>query len=187
MKSVFKSLIVSAMLLSSFGLFAQNKYFSRSGHVSFNSGSSLEKIEGNNHKAASVLDAATGQVEFTILIKAFEFDRALMEDHFNENYMESEKFPKASFKGMIVNNKEISYLKNGKYTAETKGDLTIHGVTKPVTVNADIEVRDNKIIAKAAFEITIEDFKIEIPSLVKDKIEKQAKIVIDITYEPLGK
>lgn len=183
-KNIF---LVTALLFNSLNLLAQEKYFTRNGNVTFNSGTSLEKIEGINHKAASVLDAATGRLEFTILMKAFEFDRALMEDHFHENYMESEKFPKAAFKGSIVNNTDISYSKNGTYTVKVSGDLTIHGVTKPITTTASIEVKDKKIIAKSSFQIAIEDFKIEIPSLVKDKIDKQAKIVVDLIYEPMNK
>lgn len=187
MKIVKNIFLVTALLLNSPGIFAQGKYFTRNGNITFNSGTSLEKIEGINHKAASVLDGATGQLEFTVLIKAFEFDRALMEDHFHENYMDTEKFPKAGFKGNIINNKDINYSKNGTYSAQVKGDLTIHGVTKPVTTNASLEVKDGKILAKSNFEITIEDYNIIIPALVKDKLDKQAKIVVDITYEPLNK
>lgn len=187
MKSKRNSLFLIVLLFGSLNLSAQGKYFTRNGNVTFNSGTPLEKIEGINHKAASVMDAATGQLEFTVLVKAFEFDRALMEDHFNENYMESEKFPKASFKGTIINNKEIDYSKSGKHTAQVKGDLTIHGVTRPVSVTAALEIKDKKIAAKSAFEITIQDYNIEIPSLVKDKIDKQAKIAVDLTYEPLNK
>ncbi len=163
------------------------KYFTRSGNVSFNCGTSLEKIEGVNHKAASVLDASTGQLEFTVLIKAFIFDRALMEDHFNENYMESDKYPKAVFKGSIQNNSTVDYSKKGTYHVVVSGDLTIHGVTKPIRTEADLTVMDKNIAAKGGFNVNLSDFNIEIPSLVKDKIDKEAKIVIDILYEPLNK
>jgi hypothetical protein len=163
------------------------KYFTRSGNVSFNCGTSLEKIEGINHKAASVLDASTGQLEFTVLIKAFMFDRALMGDHFNENYMESDKFPKAVFKGTIQNNSTVDYTKNGTYKVVVSGDLTIHGVTKPLRTEAELIVKDNKINAKAGFNVTLSDYNIEIPSLVKDKIDKQAKVIVDLLYEPLSK
>ena len=184
MKTALLALILT---VSAPSLQAQGRYFTRNGNVTFNSGTALEKIEGVNHKAASVLDAGSGQIEMNVLIKAFEFDRALMEDHFNENYMESEKYPKATFKGTIVNNKDITYGKNGPVTFQVKGDITIHGVTKPISVNATGEIKDNKIAVKSSFEVTLADFNIEIPGLVKDKIDKQAKIVMDVLYEPLVK
>jgi polyisoprenoid-binding protein YceI len=187
MKQINYWLLCGIILLNTHSASAQNKYLSRNGNIVFNSGTSLETIEGTNHKAASVLDAATGQLEFSVLVKAFEFERALMEDHFNENYMESDKFPKASFKGAIINNKEINYSQNGNYTAQVKGDLTIHGITRPVLLSANIVMKDQKIIAKSSFEILIQDFGIDIPSLVKDKIDKHAKIIVDIIYESLNK
>jgi polyisoprenoid-binding protein YceI len=186
MSHLFLVYLTAATLFMSAGPQA-GKYFTRNGNVSFNCGTSLEKIEGINHKAASVLDASTGQLEFTVLIKAFTFDRALMEDHFNENYMESDKFPKAIFKGSIQNNNTIDYTKNGSYKVVVTGDLTIHGVTKPVRTEAELTVKDNNISAKAAFNVILADYNIEIPSLVKDKIDKQAKVVVDILYEPLNK
>jgi len=186
-KIIKKWLLIPILLLSIISAHGQGKYFTRSGNVTFNAGTSLEKIEAINRKAASVLDATGGQLEFTVLIKAFEFERALMQDHFNENYMESDKFPKASFKGNIVNNSDVNYAKNGSYPVQIKGDLTIHGVTKPVTVKGGIEVKDGKINASSAFEITITDYNISIPGVVKDKIDKQASIQVDLVYEPLNK
>lgn len=186
--NTMKSMMMFLMLMAvNYSIHAQGKYFTRNGNVTFNSGTTLEKIEGINHKAATVLDAATGQVEFTVLIKAFEFERALMQDHFNENYMESDKFPKASFKGTIQNNNDIPYATGGTFKTQVKGDITVHGVTKPLTVNATGEVKDNKLVVKSNFEITLEDYKIDIPSLVKDKVDKQAKIEVDLVLDPLAK
>ncbi len=189
MKTKFvKYAMAAACLLMSFAnVQAQTKLFTRNGNVTFNAGTSLETIEAVNRKAASVLDPATGQMEFTVLIKAFEFERALMQDHFNENYMESDKYPKASFKGSIVNNKDVDYTKDGTYPVEVKGDLTIHNVTKPVDVKGTVTVKDKKVNAKSGFEVTIADYGITIPGVVKDKIDKQAKISTDIAYEPLNK
>jgi hypothetical protein len=186
-KKIIKTwLIIPALLAGMAMANAQGKYFTRNGNVSFSAGTSLENIDAINRKAASVIDAATGQLEFTVLIKAFEFERALMQDHFNENYMESDKFPKASFKGSIVNNNEVGYTKNGSYPVQLKGDLTIHGVTKPVTLKGNIEVKDQKLNATSAFDVTIADYNITIPGLVSDKIDKQAKVKVDLVYEPLN-
>lgn len=175
-----------AALLLSFCANAQ-KYMTRNGNINFNAGTSLETIEAKNHKAASVIDASTGALEISVLIKAFEFERALMQDHFNENYMESDKLPKASFKGKIVNNKDVAYDKDGSYPVEIAGDLTIHGVTKPVTTKGTMTIKDKKIHGSTAFDITIEDYNISIPGVVKDKINKQAKITAELDYEPLNK
>lgn len=187
MKLMKAWLPIAALFLNAVAADAQNKLFTRSGNVTFNAGTSLETIEAINRKAASVLDPATGQLEFTVLVKAFEFERALMQDHFNENYMESDKFPKASFKGGVVNNSEVNYTKDGTYPVQVKGDLTIHGVTKPIDVKGTVTVKEKKANAKADFNITIADYNITIPGVVKDKIDKEAKINVDLAYEPLNK
>src|SRR3982750_2211619 len=96
-------IIISSLLLAmiSIAAFSQNRYFTKTGKVSFFSKASLENIEAHNKNAVSVFDRTTGQVEVSILMKAFEFEKALMEEHFNENYVESDKFPKSVFKGKI--------------------------------------------------------------------------------------
>lgn len=120
-------LFIISFLLLSVAAFSQ-KYFTKNGTVSFQAGTALEDIDATNKSAASVLDAATGQIEFAVLIKGFEFRRALMQEHFNENYMESNKYPKAVFKGKITNLQSISFQKPGSYPAAVSGVLEIHGV-----------------------------------------------------------
>jgi YceI-like domain. len=94
---------------------AQDKYFTKSGKISFYSKSSLENIEAHNKSVTCVLDTKTGNLQFAILMKGFEFEKALMQEHFNENYVESHKFPKADFKGQVTNNAMINYAKDGSY------------------------------------------------------------------------
>lgn len=163
------------------------KYFTRTGHVNFFSSTPMEDIKADNHKATSIMDAATGDIEFSMLIMAFEFDKALMQEHFNENYMESEKFPKATFKGKITNMDKIDLTKDGTYPATVSGKMTIHGVTKDAAANGTFTVKDGKIVASSAFNIKPEDYNIAIPSVVKEKIAKEIKVTVDSTYEPYKK
>jgi hypothetical protein len=164
---------------------ASDKYFTREGKVSFNSDAPLEKIEANNSKASSVLDIATGQMEFSVLMKAFEFEKALMQEHFNENYVESTKFPKSIFKGKVDNISDVKFDKDGSYPVKVSGNLTLHGVTKPVTTNGTIEVKNGKIAAVSAFSILLKDYNIEIPKLVEGKVANEVKIKVNVSYEPL--
>jgi hypothetical protein len=181
------TLIIS--LVISISAFGQSKYYTRNGKIIFDatSKSSPEKIEAVNDKATSMLDASTGQLEFAVLMKAFMFEKALMEEHFNENYVESDKFPKAIFKGVIKNIGEVTLAKDGSYTTKIEGKLTIHGITKDVETTGTITVKGNSITGKSEFKILLADYGIEIPSLVKDKVGKEASITVNVNYEPLKK
>jgi polyisoprenoid-binding protein YceI len=159
------------------------KYFTKTGHVSFYSDTPLEKIEAQNKSSNCVLDLATGKLEFAVLIKGFQFEKALMQEHFNENYLESNKFPKATFKGQIDNYNKIDVTKNGKSTVKVSGDLTLHGVTKKLNTDAVVEVKSGKIDADATFNILVADYNISIPSLVKDQIAKSVKVKVDATLD----
>ena len=160
---------------------AQPKYFTKSGKISFYSKSSLENIEAINNKVTSVWDVATGQIEFAVLMKGFEFEKALMQEHFNENYVESDKYPKAIFKGVIENSKAISLNNDNIFTTKVSGTLTLHGVTNPVNTSAVITVKSVVIAASCTFSIALADYKISIPSLVEDKINKKITITVTIS------
>lgn len=163
------------------------KYYTREGKVSFFSEAPLEKIEAFNSKATSVIDVSTGKIEFAILIKAFQFEKSLMQEHFNENYMESDKYPKATFKGDITNIGTIDLTKDGQYEVKVKGDLTIHGVTKTIEIPGKILVKDGQITATSSFEVVVADYKIEIPAIVRDNIARTVRIDIAVNYEALNK
>ncbi|MCX6290995.1 MAG: YceI family protein [Bacteroidetes bacterium] len=180
-------LSLSVVCLTVFSAIGQSKYFTRNGKVVFDATTSTspEKISGKNEKATSVLDASNGQMEFAILMKAFMFEKALMEEHFNENYVESDKFPKASFKGSIKNMSEINLSKDGSYAAKVSGKLTVHGVTKDVETNGSIVVKGGVVNAKSEFKILLSAYNVEIPSLVADKVAKEATITVDVNFEPL--
>ena len=179
-----RSKILILLMLSIFQYVAAQKCISKTGHIWFYSHTPMEEIEADNHQVASILDVSTGDIVFSMLVKAFEFKRALMQEHFNENYMESDKIPKAGFKGKITNLSKIDFKKDGTYPAEVSGDLSIHGVTKPVTTKGTIEIKGGNITAKAKFVVSPKDYDIKIPSLVEDKIAKTVEINIDTPYNP---
>jgi len=174
--------IIMIALMVMFQLTQAQKLISKNGHVWFYSQTPMENIEGHNHQVVSILDPSTGDMQFSLLVKAFEFKVALMQEHFNENYMESDKFPKASFKGKITNPDKINFKKDGVYQAEVLGDLTIHNVTRPVTARGSIEVRGTSVIARSKFVVTPHDYAIVIPSLVEEKIAKEIEVNVEATY-----
>ena len=155
---------------------AQEKIYStKSGSITFFSNTPLEKIEGINNQVTSKLSNKSGQMAFLLLVKGFKFDNALMQEHFNENYMESSKFPKADFKGTISNIASVNFGKDGNYAVDIAGDLTIHGIKKPMTAKGNIEVKAGKVIAKSVFKLMIKDFGIK-GKYIGDKIANELEI-----------
>lgn len=137
---------------------------------------SPEKIEAKHNSGTLVLDVASGKVEAAVLLQGFLFEKALMQEHFNENYVESGKYPKATFKGNLEDHTKFNINADGVYKMKVKGDFTMHGVTKPVTVDVKISVVKGVATAAADFSLTFADYGIKIPSLVGDKVAKVAKI-----------
>ena len=166
---------------------AQDKQFTKTGKIDFDATApkSPENIDGINKSVICVLDTKSGNIQFAVMMKGFEFDRALMQEHFNENYVESSKFPKAEFKGAISNNNMVNYSKDGTYPVKVKGKLSMHGETKDVEAEGKITVVSGKVSAVADFNVPLEDYKISIPQLVADKVAKSAKIKVDCALEPL--
>ncbi|HET9058162.1 MAG TPA: YceI family protein [Chitinophagaceae bacterium] len=182
-------LILPVLLIASIIAAGQDKYFTKTGKIFFKctQTSSIEKIEAVNNSATCVLDTKTGNMQFAVLMKGFEFERALMEEHFNENYVESVKFPRSEFRGQVINNNEINYSKDGSYSIKVKGTLTIHGVTKDVETDGILQVKQGKLFTNAIFNIKLSDYKISIPSVVSDKISNTVNISVDCTLESLNK
>ena len=180
-----QSILLFLIFVLSIGVADAQKYFNRSGKVSFFSDAPLEEIEAKNTSATSVLDTQSGRVEFAILIKAFQFKKALMQEHFNENYMESSKYPKATFKGQIINANEINFSKDGEYPAKVKGTLTIRGKSQETETDGTISVQAGQISATSSFEVAIADYDISVPSVVRDNIADIVRIDVNVNYEPL--
>lgn len=161
------------------------KYFTRDGKISFHSDAPLEKIEAHNSKVSSVLDMSSGDIEFAVLIKSFRFEKALMEEHFNENYLESSKYPKATFKGKVANIGTVDISATGEHTVTVKGEMTIHGVTKPLETTGKLKTGDGSVRASSVFEITVADYNIEIPKVVRENIARVVQVHVEIHYKPL--
>jgi hypothetical protein len=154
------------------------RYYTKVGRVSFLSAASIEKIEATNSNALVVLDASSGNVECSVLIKGFQFAKALMQEHFNENYMESHEYPKGIFKGTITNMQQINLAKDGIYTANLRGALTLHGVTRPLSATGRISVKGGKIAASTAFEVMVSDYNIKIPKVVRENIAEKIMVTV---------
>ena len=152
-------------------------YSTKSSSITFFSSTPLERIEAVNSQATAKLSDKSGQMAFLLLIKGFKFDNALMQEHFNENYMESTKFPKADFKGLISNITAVNFAKDGNYAVDVAGDLTIHGVKKPVTAKGNIEVKSGKVTAKSVFKIKVKDFGIT-GKYIGEKIANEVEVTV---------
>ena len=179
MKKLF---FLSVFTFSVFASINAQRFYSKDAHVFFSATASAspEKIEAGNTKAVCVIDDNTGAVEMAVLVKNFHFERALMEEHFNENYIESDKFPKATFTGVVTDIKNIDLHKDGNYTVNVIGKLMLHGITKDVKTSALINVLNGALSnAKTSFNIKLSDFGINIPGAVRDKVASDAKIDVN--------
>ncbi|WP_164974183.1 YceI family protein [Filimonas effusa] len=150
-------------------------YLTRNGQVSFYSKTPMEDIKAVNKQVYAAIDLSTKTVAFTLLLKAFLFDKQLMQDHFNENYVESDKYPKASFTGSFKENIPAT---PGKYPVEIQGQLTLHGVSQPVKIPATLEIMPKGLSSTAIFTVRPSDYNIKIPSLVKEKIASQITVEV---------
>jgi hypothetical protein len=177
-----KRLILSVIILSLVTSANAQKFMTKNGYIGFFSHTPMEDIKGDNNQVAGVLDISNGDMVFQVLIKSFHFDRALMEEHFNENYMESEKFPKATFKGKITNLSSVNFTKNGTYDVTVEGDLTIRDATNKINTKGTIEVITGGINANSKFLINPEDYKINIPGVVREKIAKNLEVTVTMKY-----
>lgn len=182
-----KIIIISLLSIISLTQIQAQRYFSKSANVSFYSEAPLEKIEAVNSKGTCVIDFGNGQMEFAVLIKAFQFEKALMQEHFNENYMESGKYPKSTFKGSIADVQSVNLKKDGTYPVQVSGKLEIHGVTKDIQVPATIMVKNGSVSAESSFSVAVADYGIEIPSVVRENIAKIVDISLKADLEPLNK
>jgi hypothetical protein len=175
---------IISIILSFFTLntsIAQEKYYTKSGVIRFESKAPLEDIEAINRSVVCVYDKSSNAIQFSMNIRGFEFKKALMQEHFNENYMESDRFPKAEFKGVIIGDVKGF----GTFDVKAKGNLLIHGVTKEVEVPGKLNITEDKVQLNAEFTIAVADYKIIIPALVRDKIAKTVKVSVNASLIPL--
>ena len=182
---MLKKLFILIFLAASIGASGQGKFIAKNAYISFYSSTPLEDILGESNEAVTILNAETGEIGFQALMTTFHFKRALMEEHFNENYMESAKFPKARFNGKIEGfNKEM--LNAPVANIKVTGPLNVHGVEKTITVTGTLGIENGKLVGTSKFKVTPEDYGIVIPSLVRDKIGKEMEITVKAAYLPFG-
>lgn len=161
---------------------AQKVFATKTGQIFFNATGGAVAIAAVNNQVDSKFVDATGQIIFGVLVKGFKFENQLMEDHFNENYMESTQFPKADFKGYIKNIKEVNFTKDGTYPISIEGNLTIHGTAQKVSTNGNIQVAEGKPTITGEFSIKIKDYGIK-GLYIGEKIANEAKIKVNCKYQ----
>ena len=164
------------VLLITANLATAQLYTTRNGFIGFYSKTPLEDIRAENKQVYAVIDAGKKNLAFTLLVKGFNFTKELMQEHFNENYVESDSYPKATFVGAYLG--DVDPVRPGKYTLRVKGQLTLHGVTKAIDVPATIEVVEGKMLATSNFQLNPYDFDIKIPSIVREKIAQQIDVKV---------
>ncbi|MBQ4819417.1 YceI family protein [Aquimarina sp. MMG016] len=161
-----------------------DQFMTRQGQVSFFSYTSVENIEAKNNQVLSIIDFAKGEIAVSMLMNAFVFKKSLMHEHFNESYIESDLYPKATFEGKII---DFEPLATGVQTKMVKGNLTIHGITKEVEIKTTIENTNGTYRLIGDFEATVKDFDIKIPPVLAPNIAKTISIQFRFEYQPYEK
>jgi len=171
-----KNLFLICLLISASAAFAQEKLVTKNGKITFEASvPSFEEVKAKNENVTCILNTKTGEIASLALIKGFKFQIALMEEHFNENYMESTRFPKATFKGTIKNF-NFSELSATPKEYVISGKLEIHGKVKDITTTAKIKKTDKGVEIDTDFSVNASDYGIAIPSVVKNKVSNKINI-----------
>lgn len=178
-----KNLLMLLAVLFVFNHGGAQVYSTSSGTIKFFSKTTAENIDATNNQVKAALDAKTGNLEFAVSINSFLFKKALMQKHFQENYLESEKFPKSTFKGSITDNAAVKYVTDGTYPVSVKGKLTMHGVTKDVVIPGKVTVSGSKAVLSTDFNVLLEDYNIKIPANNASQIAKSIKVSVDCSLQ----
>jgi len=186
MKQLISSLFIAVALITfSFSAQAQDRYVSSKTHIKFFSTTPIEDIEANNYASVSTIDTGNGEVVFSVPIQSFEFEKAMMQQHFNnEHFLESSVYPKSKFKATILNLDEIDFTKNGTYQAEIEGEMTIKGLTNSLKDSGTITVKDKTLTVNAVFDLVLADYGITFneSEMVSKKIGKSVEVKVIAEY-----
>lgn len=177
-----RKFLLYLFFFSSFQAVAQKKFGAEKSSLTFFSDGVIEDIKADNNKVTSIIDIVRGEMAFLVRIKDFQFEKKLMQIHFNEKYMESEKFPKATFLGSL---KGYDQNKTGIQNVTAQGKLFIHGIYRDVVVPGTIDVKSNSVSVKAKFKIKLADYNITTPQILFKNIAEEVEVKLDITYSPL--
>lgn len=162
-------------------IMAQSRLLDRSGKVSFFSEAPMENIEAVNNQSLAIFDSGTNTVAASLLMKGFRFEKALMEEHFNENYVESDKYPKATFSGKMEKGIKIDSI--GSVRRRVDGILTLHGVSKPVSCLVQFEVSEELVEVRTSFMVMVEDYEIKVPSIVAKNIAEEIEVTANFKFK----
>jgi len=171
--------------MSVYTLQAQDLYTCKNANISLFSSAPLEDIAANTSTGTSVYNATTGELVFSVNISSFKFKKSLMQEHFNSDYMESDKYPKATFKGKVQQPVDIT--KNGTYPVTVTGELEIHGVKQNRSIPGSITVHNGNITMASEFMVKCVDHRIDIPKIVFHNIAENIKMNVSATYTPVKK
>ncbi len=181
MKRILFSFLAICLCVSF--VFGQSKVLTKSGEAHFYSKAPLEDIEASNDKVVAIIDFDKSEIAVKILIKKFEFKKSLMQEHFNENYMESDQFPSATFTGNLEGAEGLDLRKDGTHNVTVKGDIEIHGVKRPMETTAVLEVKNGKLHATTEFKVKTADHKIKIPKIVVKNIAEVIDVKLSFEFE----
>lgn len=179
-----KQLFIAALLLASTAVFAQKKT-TTSAVIAFDATTPIDALpKAENKTAVASLDTKTGAVAFEAIMKNFAFGNPKIQEHFNQpNWLDSDKYPTATFAGKLVNPKAVNFAKDGSYTAEVEGDLTIHGVTNKIKAPATFVVSGGAISSKSEFSVKLADYKVDGPAVGAGKVAKDPKITVAADFK----
>jgi len=168
-------LVIISLATFTTGLKAQKKYTTRNAQIDFTSNAQLELIKAVSNTVRGLVDPANNQFAFTIDVNSFQgFNSTLQREHFNEKYLESEKYPKATFSGKII--EQVDFLSDGAYDVRAKGDLDIHGVKQTRIIKGKISIKNGTLTVNATFDVPLSDHNISIPTVVSQKIATQINV-----------
>ncbi len=177
MKKTLLAVVLCVSALLSYG----QKYVIEKSYIKFFSDATLEDITADNTRASSIFDSGSGEIVFSVPINEFQFAKSLMKEHFNEKYMESEKYPRSTFQGKLEN---FDPNAKGLQQATAVGKLSIHGRTRDVRIPGTVERKGDNLIMKAKFIVKLEDYEITIPQILWQNIAEQVEVTVEFTYEP---
>ncbi len=180
-----KKIFLAVFFISAYYQANAQIYIGKEGDVSFFGKSPIEDIEAHNKAVKPVLNSATGELLFKIPITSFVFKSSLMQEHFNENYMESDKYPVATFQGKI--NETVDYSSDSTKQVTASGTISIHGVPQKITAQGSIAFKEKNILIHSVFKIHLDDFKIVVPALYSQNIPPDIEITVHSILEPYVK
>lgn len=184
MKKLIYAIPVLTFVL--FAFTAPGRLISKNAHIKFLSHSAIEDITANNYKVVSTLNSSTGEITYSVPMQSFEFEKALMQEHFNgKDFLNTKEFPKAKFMGKITNLSAVDFSKDGNYEAEVQGEMTIKNVTKPLTTKGIIIVKGQSVTVNSTFNLVLAEYGITFKKgKPSTNIAKEIEVTIKAEYQP---